>query len=554
MVQVAWKLRLLQGLALLALILGFYWPVAEFFLGENPFNPGQPIFHWRFLLEFVEDTWNLKVIWFTFYQAFLSALLSLLVGLPGAWLISHFDFPGKRLFQILTYLPFILPSILVVLGMVLFLGNNGLINRLWMWSFDLKEPPFQFLYSLQGILIAHVFYNFPIAIKTIGDQWERLSVKYTMAARSLGASPSKLFFRVYLPLLLPSVLSSFILIFILCLNSFAIILVLGGGLKFTTIEVLIYQLARIELDFQGAASLAFLQVILGIGFLFSLFRGANRSISQELRAKKKLLVEMGRGSVGAWLGCVYLLVILFFALGPLVSIFFDSLQRYEGGEWHFTLHWYREMFSLSEDNSFLRSLGNSLKIGLGSACLSSFLGIGMAALIHQSKNGWRKVWEITALFPLALSTVVFGVAWYSLYQNYFGGGVNLTLVIMIMHALLTFPYWVRVVLPALDVVPEQWQMAALSLGQSRSTYFWKILMPWLKKSLIIGFFFSFSLSLGELNSTMMIADDSVRTLPLEIYGAISGYRFSYASAVGVILLLLSVTTFVVIQEIFADRE
>ena len=85
------------------------------------------------------------------------------------------------------------------------------------------------------------------------------------------------------------------------------------------------------------------------------------------------------------------------------------------------------------------------------------------------------------------------------------------------------------------------------LGKQPLEHGFRILWPWLRKTFLIAFFFSFSLSLGELNSTMMIADDTVRTLPLEIYGAISGYRFAYASAVGVILLLLSVSTFFVVE-------
>ena len=85
------------------------------------------------------------------------------------------------------------------------------------------------------------------------------------------------------------------------------------------------------------------------------------------------------------------------------------------------------------------------------------------------------------------------------------------------------------------------------LGKQPLEYGVRILWPWLSKTFLIAFFFSFSLSLGELNSTMMIADETVRTLPLEIYGAISGYRFSYASAVAVILLILTVSTFLLVE-------
>ena len=135
-----------------------------------------------------------------------------------------------------------------------------------------KEPPLQFLYSLNGILIAHVYYNFPIAAKLIGAQWSRLSEDFERAARSLGAGGLNRFFGLTLPMLRPSLVSAFILIFLLCLNSFPIILVLGGGIHHTTIEVQIYQLARIELDLEGAAVLALLQALISISILALLIR------------------------------------------------------------------------------------------------------------------------------------------------------------------------------------------------------------------------------------------------------------------------------------------
>jgi len=498
-------------------------------------------------MDFLSDPWNLRVIGFSLFQAFLSALLSILVGFPGAWLLTHYDFPGQRWFRLLTYLPFILPSILVVLAMVLFYGNNGWINRGLMSLFGTDEAPVQFLYSLSGILIAHVFYNFPIAMKIIGDQWERISQQYLQAARSLGAGTTKRFLWITLPLLLPSIGSAFVLIFLLCMNSFAIILVLGGGLRYTTIEVLIYQLARIELDFSGAASLAFLQGGLSLIGMAILLRGRSRRVEQKSVAKSWLPEKLRNRSLKAWFGLCWILLVMIFALGPLSAIVLDSFRKFENGEWIYTLYWYDQLFSWRENNHFLSSLWNSLRIGLGSALISSLCGLGLVSLIAYKKGARRRFWEVLTLFPLALSTVVFGVAWFHFYQGNLAGTVPLIYVVMAMHALLTCPYWVRVVLPTLESIPRQWHMESKMLGKKSLEYGLRILWPWLRTTFLIAFFFSFSLSLGELNSTMMIADETVRTLPLEIYGAISGYRFSYASAVAVILLLLSVSTFIVVE-------
>ena len=548
-----WQLTLFQGLILLGLFLGFYYPLGRFFLGTNPFNVQENLLDAAYLLHFLSDPWNLKVIWFSFYQALGSAFFAILLGLPGAWILSHYDFPGKRIFRTLSYLPFILPSILVVLGMVLFFGNNGWVNRAAQWILGLEDPPFQFLYSLQGIFIAHVFYNFPIAMKTLGDAWERLSPQYHWVGQTLGVSRFKIWFRIYLPLIFPAVVSAFVLIFLLCLNSFAIILVLGGGIRYTNMEVLIYQLARIHLDFQGAASLALLQFCLGMLFLVSFFKKSAHPIGQALHSKRPLVQEMLAGRGGAWLVLLWLGCITVFAFGPLLAIGVDSFRAYENNQWHFTWKWYKLMFSRQADNSFLEALWNSLKIGLGSAGLSSLLGLGMATLIHQKKGWQRKIWEVGVLLPLGTSTVIFGVVWFVFFQSFLIDQVPLALTLMVVHALLTFPYWVRVVLPSLDSVPPVWPMVASSLGQTPLEYYRRILLPWLKQGLVIGFAFTFSLSLGELNSTLMIADQSLPTLPLEIYRAIASYRFSFASAVGVVLLLLSVVTFLVIEEGLHER-
>ncbi|MDP6743848.1 MAG: iron ABC transporter permease [SAR324 cluster bacterium] len=547
-------LRLLQISALLLLGAGFYWPVLSFLSGSNPLHPEESFLQGEFFLDFLSDPWNLRVIAFSLFQAFLSALLSILVGLPGAWLLTHYNFPGQRWFKLLTYLPFILPSILVVLAMVLFFGNNGWINRGLMALLGTEEPPVQFLYSLSGILIAHVFYNFPIAMKIIGDQWERISEQYLQAARSLGAGNTKRYFRITLPLLLPSIGSAFVLIFLLCMNSFAIILVLGGGIRYTTIEVLIYQLARIELDFSGAASLAFLQGGLSLLGMAILLKGRTRRVEQKSAIKYWLPEKLRNHSLKAWFAVCWIILILIFTLGPLSAIVLDSFRKFENGEWIYTWYWYDKLFSWRENNHFLSSLWNSLRIGLGSALFSSLCGLGLVSLIAYKKGGQRRFWEVLTLFPLALSTVVFGVAWFHFYQGHLAGTVPLIYVVMAMHALLTCPYWIRVVLPTLESIPRQWHIESKMLGKKPLEYALRILWPWLRKTFLIAFFFSFSLSLGELNSTMMIADDSVRTLPLEIYGAISRYRFSYASAVAVILLFLSVSTFLAVERSLGNFE
>ncbi len=181
---------------------------------------------------------------FTLLQATLSTLASLAVALPGAYLIATYSFKGKRMILALSAIPFVIPSILVVLGFVIFFfGNNGFLNRALMTLFQLEEPPLKILYSFPAIILAHTFYNFPIIMSLVSSYWEHMDENCEAASWTLGANKVRTFFSITLPRLIPAIVSSASLVFLFCFNSFAIILVLGGGPQFTTMEVEIYRQA-----------------------------------------------------------------------------------------------------------------------------------------------------------------------------------------------------------------------------------------------------------------------------------------------------------------------
>ncbi len=543
-----------QAAALLFLTAFFYWPLTRFLFGPHPLDPKASFLELKILFDFLGDSWNLGVLGFSFFQAFLSAFLSVLLGFGVAWIQVHYHFPGKRWFRLLTFLPFVLPSIVVVLAMILFFGNNGWINRGLMMFLGEKEPPLQFLYSLNGILIAHVYYNFPIAAKLIGDQWSRLSEDFERAARSLGAGGLNRFFGLTLPMLRPSLVSAFILIFLLCLNSFPIILVLGGGIHHTTIEVQIYQLARIELDLEGAAVLALLQALISISILALLIRTRSALGRPKKIYQRSLLVELSQAKAPAWISAIFLMLLMIFTLGPLVSVIIDSLREFQEGIWQWSVEGYLRLFRPTEGGPFLFALWNSFRIGVGGALISCLLGIGFSSLILRLESTGRNFGELVILLPMALSSVVFGISWFHFYQNSALFGISLEWILMAVHGILLCPYWVRMILPTMETVPRRWRDESRVLGHGAWEHQVRIVFPWLRSTFLIAFFFSFALSLGELNSTMMIADETVRTLPLEIYGAISAYRFSYASALAVILLLISLIALLLMEKILFQEE
>ncbi|MEK7327322.1 MAG: ABC transporter permease subunit, partial [Chloroflexota bacterium] len=203
-------------------------------------------------------TW--RVAGFTFWQAALSTVATLVVGLPGAYLVGRYRFRGKSLLRALTAVPFVMPTLVVAAGFNALIGERGWIN-LGLAALGL---PALTLNGLAAIVLAHVFYNTTIVIRLVGDYWSHLDPRLAQAARTLGANPLKTFATITLPLLAPALLAAALLVFIFDFTSFGVVLILGGP-RFATLEVEIYRQTFAFFNLPAAAALSILQLACTFG-------------------------------------------------------------------------------------------------------------------------------------------------------------------------------------------------------------------------------------------------------------------------------------------------
>ncbi|MDR0496784.1 MAG: ABC transporter permease subunit [Treponema sp.] len=217
---------------------------------------------------------------FTVKQALFSVLVSLAIGLPGAWFIGTSRSKFLSPLRTLSAIPFAMPSILVVLGFVLFWGNSGWVNRI-ISAFS-GASAIRILYRPEAIILAHGFLNFPLVIRLAGDGLVRARRAYAPAAASLGATPLVAVLSVILPLSFPAIMSAALLVFLYSFTSFAVVLVLGGGPAATTLSVEIYRHAKVFINYPNAGALALLETIIAVLFFLSYVFFAKKSA--EVRA------------------------------------------------------------------------------------------------------------------------------------------------------------------------------------------------------------------------------------------------------------------------------
>jgi thiamine transport system permease protein len=512
------------------------------------------------LTHLFQDTQVLRVISFTLFQAAISTLGALVIGLPGAYILSHYKFRGKKIIRAISAIPFVLPSILIVLGFVIFFGNKGILNTLVMKAFSLEKPPFKILYTFNAIILAHSFYNFPIILSIVSTFWQNLPKKMNQAAITLGAKRFTVFRTITLPRLIPAIISASTLVFLFCFSSFAILLVLGGGPQFTTIEVDIYQKARLIGDVQGASALAIVSIVIAL-LLVAIYSYTQQKMSNAEELESSSSGDNSFKSITSWwwkiVVGIYTLITSIFVLGPLLSIvyrsFFSSASR--TGEMVFSFQNYKKLFhSISSlPSQTFQSLVNSLLIATCSSLIAIIFGTMLSSRLVTSTKRQQFSLELFAMLPMAVSSVILGLGYYiiSLFTSRIG--IDKMVLVILAHVVITSPFVLRTLLPSYRRIPFSYRQASLTLGATVGKTFFKIELPLLKGAIATSAAFAFAISMGELNATLALADSTILTIPLILYRLIGSYNFASSCALGTILMLICLVIFSLIEYIKKDE-
>ena len=492
----------------------------------------------------------LRVLAFTLGQALASTALTLLVGLPGAYLVARYNFRGRSLLLALTTIPFVMPTVVVAAAFTALLGPRGWVNLALMGAFHLSAPPIHFLYTLGAILLAHVFYNTTIVVRLVGDFWSHLDPRQVQAAQVLGAGRAFALRTVTLPLLMPAIAAASVLVFLFDFTSFGVILLLGGP-GFSTLEVEIYSQTVGLLNLPVAATLALVQLACTLALSVT-YAWLSRRMSHPLalqpkrHAQSRLTGPRQRLMAGVIVGALVVLLV-----SPLAALAFRSVTRLdpERGESKFptpavTLAYYRALGSNARTSIFHASPATAIGVSLVYATLTVVLSLALSlpvawALARHPNDPLSRLADPLLLLPLGTSAVTLGL------------GFTLALavppldfraspiLVPLAHSLIAFPFVVRSLLPPLRSLQPRLRQAASVLGASPSYALRTIDLPLVARALLLASAFAFTISLGEFGATTILARPEYPTLPVAIYRYLSrpgALNYGQALAMSTILM------------------
>ncbi|CVI19312.1 Thiamine transport system permease protein ThiP [Agrobacterium fabacearum CFBP 5771] len=483
----------------------------------------------------IVDAYTLRILRFTLYQATLSTVLSIVLGLPVALALSRRqDFPGRIWIIRLMAVPMGLPVIVGAFGIITIWGRQGVLNTALVFAG--AEQPFS-IYGLSGILIAHVFFNLPLAVRLMLAGLERIPGEYWRMAASLGMGPVSVFRFIEWPAvsrLVPGIAG---LVFMLCATSFTLVLMLGGGPAATTLEVAIYQALRFDFDPQRAIALSVLQIAITavlLGLLAFL-----PSPEAEIASIGRPVRRFDGKRVGArlWDGAAIIFAVLLVGL-PLVAITVSGLGA--------------DLPRLLSAPIFLRAAATSLAIAAFSATLvvlCCFAIIGARQAVGSKRHAAQPLRLLSATLGagsslvLLVPPVVLGSGWFLLLRPFGDVSFYAPVLVALINMLMALPLAMRVLEPAFTSHFLRTSRLSASLGLQGLTRLRFADLPVLRRPLLMAFSFAMALSLGDLGAVALFGSENFITLPWLVYSNMGSYRTNdaagYAFILGVVCLLLA---------------
>jgi len=482
-----------------------------------------------------------RVTRFTLLQAVLSTVLSVALAIPLARALARRQsFFGRKWLLRLLAVPIGLPPIVAALGLIEIWGRHGLINTA-MVAGGLDNPIS--IYGLPGILIAHVFFNMPLATRLLLTQLDRVPSEYWRNASQLGLGQWATFRLIEWPYMRSHIAGIAGLVFMLCVTSFTLVLLLGGGPAATTIEVAIYQALRFDFDPQRAVILALLQLLL-TGILLAVLASIGGAPQETPTLGQPTRRFPGRGYLAHSADFCLIILMALFLVTPLLSIALSGLSAD-----------FKQLFS---ETIVWRAITTSLAIASLAAVCAVTLALVLiraryAALPLVCHNGWARWFRALAAaassLVLLVPPIVLGAGWFVLLRNRLDVFSLAPVIVITINALMALPFVMRVLEPAHTTHMARTGRLTASLGIGGISRLLLVDWPGLRRAFLLATAFAAALSLGDLGAIALFGSQDVVTLPYLLLQRMGSYRSNDAAGLALILGLVCLILMVI-----ADQE
>lgn len=492
--------------------------------------------NFQLIRKIINDDYIQRIISFTIYQSLLSALLSMIIALPLALTVrKYLEYRIIRFALSLAWLSFVLPVIIGVFAIIKLHGVSG-------WFSDISVlfgyEKLEYIYGMNGILIAHIFFNVPFAtriilfsLNTIPDELLRVTIQNNFSRWNT-------FTVIEWPAIRYNLFVTAAIIFSLCFTSFVVVLILGGGPKYSIIEVALYYALKIEFNINRAVSLGIIQMIIA-SCIVLIILSFTKSFKIEPYTKLKLKNPSIITKKAIVIDSIMLIVALFIFLLPIFALIVSCITAIS----------YENIFANQGlHNSIYWTLVLGLSSGIVAIIISMMLLITIRKLVITHQMKWlANLLELSGNLILILPPILLGTGIFLSLRNVYNVQEIAPYIIVAINSLTVIPFTLRIIGPEYLRVSYMYDKLFNAHNIQGTTRLLRYELPILRGALATAFAVAATLSMGDLGLISLFGSTEIRTLPLYIYQSMGSYRMDNASA-GIFILLALVLSIIFISE------
>jgi iron(III) transport system permease protein len=531
---------------LLVAIVGFLVLTPLFLMILNSFQtarPGQPVV-WGFegWVSAFTTPGIVQAMTNTFALAITRQVIALFIGAFFAWLIARTDIPMKGTLEFFFWLSFFLPALPETMGWILLLDPKyGVLNQGWS-ALGFGEPLFN-IYSFWGIIWAHLGGSVSVKVMLLAPAFRNLDAAFEEASKISGASGRHTFCRIVIPVLMPAILVTTILGIIRSLEAFEIELLLGTPIGLQVYSTKIHELVTWEPP-QFAPAMALSTVFLGVLLLMV-------ALQRRYIGRRNYETVSGRGfstratPLGPWRYPAFALVLLFavavtivptslLLIGTFMKLFgfFSIADPWTLDNWRATL----------SDPVLMRSMGNTLAIGIGSGVIGVIFYAVIAYMIIKTKHRGRWLLDFLSWLPWSIPGILLGMAllWTFLQTKIFlpiYGTIYLLIIAMVIKSM---PFGTQMIKSVMIQLGSDLEEASKVCGATWFHTFRRVILPLTMPALLTVGMVCFISAARDISTVVLLGSGKSRTLSLLMLDFAAGAEFEKATVVAVMIVALVV--------------
>ncbi|KLV22019.1 iron ABC transporter permease [Niallia circulans] len=503
-------------------------------------------FSLKYFVEFFSKSYYSETLINSFKVSISATFFALVIGITLAYLFSMFQFKGKKVLQVLIIIASMSAPFIGAYSWILLLGRNGVITKFLVEY--LHFPPFD-IYGFSGITLVFTLQLFPLIFLYVTGAFKSIDNSILEAAESMGCTGIARFFKVLLPLLIPTILAGALLVFMRAFSDFGTPMLIGEGYR--TFPVLIYTqfISEVGGNAAFAASLAIIAIVIAL-VIFLIQKYVSNKNSFSMSSLHPVQPKSMKGFKKLF---VYIVVygIVFIAMLPQFYLMYTSFLNTKGMV-------FQEGYSF---NSYIEAwdrmgsaIINTIRIPFLALVIVVIFAIFISYLAVRKRNLFTSLIDSLSMIPYIVPGTVLGIALLASFNTGIGGSgiiaiTGTAFIMVISLSIRRLPYTIRSSVASLQQIPPSIEEAAESLGSSRLNTFIKITVPMMLPGIISGAILSWITMLSELSTSILLYTVNTKTMTVAIYTEVIRGNYGIAAALSTILTIITVLSLLIFMKV-----